>query len=136
MQSILFFLKKELPISQKLGIISCLPKCDKPRQYLKNWRPITLLNVLYKLVSGCISYRIKSTLDYIISDTQTGFLKGRYIGENTRIIYDLMSIIENENIPGLLVLIDFEKAFYSVSWSFIYKALEYFGFGNNIINWI
>lgn len=130
------FLKKELPISQRLGIISCLPKGDKPRQYLKNWRPITLLNVLYKLISGCISYRIKSTLDYIISDTQTGFLKGRYIGENTRIIYDLMSFTENENIPGLLVLIDFEKAFDSVSWSFIYKALEYFGFGNNIINWI
>lgn len=132
----LIFLKKELPISQRLGIISCLPKGDKPRQYLKNWRPITLLNVLYKLISGCISYRIKSTLDYIISDTQTGFLKGRYIGENTRIIYDLMSFTENENIPGLLVLIDFEKAFDSVSWSFIYKALEYFGFGNNIINWI
>lgn len=47
-----------------------------------------------------------------------------------------MSFTENENIPGLLVLIDFEKAFDSVSWSFIYKALEYFGFGNNIINWI
>lgn len=47
-----------------------------------------------------------------------------------------MSFTQNENIPGLLVLIDFEKTFDSVSWSFIYKAFEYFGFGNTIINWI
>lgn len=68
------FSKKELPISQRLGIISCLPKGDKPRQFLKNWRPITLLNVIYKLISGCPSSRIKSTLDYLISDTQSGAL--------------------------------------------------------------
>lgn len=55
------FFKKELPISQRLGVISCLPKGDKPRQFLKNWRPITLLNVLYKIISGCISLRIKKS---------------------------------------------------------------------------
>ena len=85
-------------------------------------RLITHLNVLYKLISGCISFRINSTLNYIISDTQTGFLKGRYIGENTRFTYDLMDYTDNENILSL-VLIDFEKAFDSMSWSFIYKVL-------------
>jgi hypothetical protein len=88
------FLQKQLSISQRLGIISCLPKGDKPRHFLKNWRPITLLNVFYKLVAGCISRRIKSTLDFLISDTQTGFMKGRYNGENTRYIYDLISYTE------------------------------------------
>ena len=130
------FRKGELPITQRLGIISCLPKGDKPRQFLKNWRPITLLNVLYKIISGCLSHRIKQVLDYIISDTQSGFLKGRYIGENTRFIYDIMAYTEKNNIPGLLVLIDFEKAFDSMSWSFIYKVLKYFGFGGNFIQWI
>ena len=123
------FLRKELPISQRLGIISCLPKGDKPRQFLKNWRPITLLNVLYKIISGCVSFRIRKVLDYLISDTQSGFIKGRYIGENTRFIFDLLSYTEFKNIPGLLVLIDFEKAFDSMSWSFIYQVLKYFGFG-------
>ena len=113
-----------------------MPKGDKPRQYLKNWRPITLLNVLYKIISGCVSLRIRSVLDDLISDTQSGFLKGRYIGENTRFIYDLMSYTELKNIPALLVLIDFEKAFDSMSWSFIYKVLNYFGFGGYIIQWI
>lgn len=114
----------------------CLPKGDKPRHFLNNWRPITLLNVFYKLISGCISRRIKTTLDSLISDTQTGFMKGRYIGENTRFIYDLMSHTEVNNLPGLLVLIDFEKAFDSVSWSFVYKVLHLFGFGKNLISWI
>ena len=95
------FENKELPVSQRLGVKSCLPKSDKPRQYLKNWRPITLLNVLYKIISGCISLRIRSVLDDLISDTQSGFLKGRYIGENTRFIYDLMSYTELNNIPAL-----------------------------------
>ena len=130
------FTKREFPISLRLGIISCLPKGDKPRQDLKNWRPITLLNVFYKLVSGCLSYRLKKVLNSIISETQSGFMKGRYIGENTRFIYDLMAYTEFKNIPGLLVLIDFEKAFDSISWSFIYKVLEYFGFGKKFIEWI
>lgn len=111
-------------------------KRDKPRQFLKNWRPITLLNVLYKIISGCLSFRIKQVLDIIISNTQSGFIKGRYIGENTRFVYDLMSYTEIHEIPGLLVLIDFEKAFDSMSWSFIYKVLSYFGFGEYIIQWI
>ena len=125
---------QQLPVSQRLEVISRLPKGDKPRQYLKNWRPITLLNVFYKSISGCISSRIKSTLDLLISSIQTGFIQDRYmyIGENTRFIYDLISYTELNNLPGLLVLIDFEKVFYSISWSFFFQALSYFGFGNNI----
>ena len=103
-------------ITQRLGIISCLPKGDKPRQFLNNWRPITLLNVFYKLISGCLSQRPKSTLNFLISETQSGFMKGRYIGENTRFIYGLMAYTESKNIPGLLMLIDFEKAFDSILW--------------------
>lgn len=47
-----------------------------------------------------------------------------------------MSYTEVKNIPGLLMLIDFEKAFDSISWSFIYKVLLVFGFGNHIIKWV
>lgn len=51
-------------------------------------------------------------------------MKGRYIGENTRFIYDPMSHTEVNNLPGLLVLIDFQKAFDYVSMSFVYKVLH------------
>ena len=130
------FSQNKLPISLRLGIISCIPKKDKPRHLIKNWRPITLLNVLYKIISGCVSKRIKTYLHSLISTTQTGFLSGRYIGENTRYIYDLMSYTENNNIPGLLMLLDFEKAFDTVAWSFLYKVLYFFGFGDNLIKWV
>lgn len=55
-------------------------------------------------------------------------MKCRYIGENARFIHDLMSYTEVNNLPGLLVFIDFEKAFDWVSWSFVYNVLHLFGF--------
>ena len=130
------FEKGELSISQKLGVISLLPKGDKPRQFLKNWRPISLLNVSYKILSGAIAGRIKSVLPNIIHENQKGFLSGRFIGENTRLMYDMIQICNEKNIPGLLLLIDFEKAFDSLSWKYLVKVMKFFNFGENIIRWI
>lgn len=56
--------------------------------------------------------------------------------ENTRIIYDLLQYTEESNIPGLLVSVDFEKAFDSIEWNFLWKTLESFNFGNSFIRWI
>ncbi len=126
--------KGELSITQKQGVISIIPKGDKPREFLKNWRPISLLNVSYKMLSGCIAQRIKKVLDGLIHENQKGFLKNRYIGENTRLVYDLMQLMEEKNLPGLLLLIDFEKAFDSVSWNFIDKTLAFFNFGPTLRN--
>ncbi|MCG7891056.1 MAG: reverse transcriptase family protein, partial [Candidatus Thiodiazotropha endolucinida] len=103
---------------------------------MKNWRPLTLLDVIYKIASGTIANRLKSVLDTLIDKDQTGFLKGRYIGENTRLIYDVMNYTEQNNIPGLLLLIDFEKAFDSVSWVFIQKVLKFLNFGPEFCRWI
>ena len=61
-------------------------KRNKPKQFIKNWRPITLLNVIYKIASGCIAERLKTVLTKLIPSDQTGFISGRYIGENTRLI--------------------------------------------------
>ena len=126
----------EFSVTQKQGIITCIPKEGKSKYFLKNWRPITLLNVAYKIGSGCIAKRIKNILDIIISPDQTGFIPGRYIGENTRLIYDIMQYTEENNIPGVLLMIDFEKAFDTVSWKFIHKCLEFFNFGPTIQSWI
>ena len=125
----------ELSVTQYQGVITCIPKEGKPKQFIKNWRPISLLNVSYKLVSACLARRIKTVLPLIIHDSQKGFMKGRYIGENIRLLYDTILLTEKENIPGLLLMIDFEKAFDSVSWVFIEKALKFFNFPNNIISW-
>lgn len=126
----------QLSVTQTQGLITCIPKEGKPKQFIKNWRPISLLNISYKIASACLANRFKSVLPKIIHSNQTGFLKGRYIGENIRLIYDTISYAEEHQIPGLLLMIDFEKAFDSVSWSFLQKALKLFNFGPDIRRWI
>ena len=118
--------KREFSPSLRTCIISCIPKGDKPREYLKNWRPISLLSIPYKIASLALANRLKTVLDTLISRSQSGFISGRFIGDSTRLIYDIMHYLESNNIQGLLMLIDFEKAFDFVSWSFLYSVLDFF----------
>ena len=126
----------QLSVTQRQGIITCIPKEDKPKQFLKNWRPISLLNTAYKIASACIANRIKGVLNKLIHSDQKGFMKGRYIGDNIRLIYDILEYTNSRNIPGLLLFIDFEKAFDSISWAFLNKTLNFFNFGDNIKKWV
>ena len=103
---------------------------------LKNWRPLTLLNTDYKIATKAIANRIKKFLHTIIDCSQTGFIKGRYIGENIRLIQETIEKLNNENQPGLLFFADFEKAFDSVSHEYILKCLKSFNFGTDIIKWV
>ena len=126
----------KLSVTQRQGVITCLPKANKSKHFLKNWRPISLLNIEYKIASSCIAERIKKVLPRIINKDQTGFVKGRYIGENIRLVYDVINYAEQYNKPGMILLVDFEKAFDSVSWTFIQKTLSFFNFGTSIKNWV
>ena len=132
----LSYQKKTLSVTLGQSIINCIPKGDKPRHFLKNWRPISLLCVLYKLISTVVANRLKTVLHYLIWESQCGFMQGRYIGEVTRLIYDIMNYTEKNKIDGLLMLIDSEKAFDSISWSFMFNVLEKLGFGQGFIEWI
>ena len=125
-----------LSITQRQGVITCIPKDGKNPQHLKNWRPISLLNVSYKIASSCICNRLKLFLPKIINSSQKSFLNGRNINDNLKLMYDVLLYTETEDIPGLLLLVDFHKAFDSVSWEFIDKTLAFFNFGVEIRKWI
>ena len=92
--------------------------------------------MIYKLASGVIANRLKGTLDSVISQCQTGFIGGRLISENTKLVYDIMHYTDMKQIPGLLMLIDFEKAFDALSWTFLYRVLNSFGYSKDFIKWI
>ena len=128
--------KRCLSISQRRGLITLLPKKNKPANLLKNWRPITLLNCDYKIAAKSIANRMKKFLPNIINDDQTGFLKNRFIGENIRLIESIINHTNMEQIPGLLLFVDFEKAFDSIEWSFIEKTLRHFNFGTSLVSWV
>ena len=111
------------------GIITCIPKQGKLRNDLKNWRPLTLLNTVYKFFSSMVSNRLKAVLPSIINEDQTGFISGRFIGENTRMVYDTIEYCEATNTKGLLIILDFSKAFDTIEWGFINDVLHLFNFG-------
>ena len=67
-------------------------------------------------MSKVIASRLKNVLPNIIHHNQTGFIKDRYIGETVRSIFDIMEFTLKENIPGLMIFLDFQKAFDSVQW--------------------
>ena len=118
------------------GIITCIPKQGKLRNDLKNWRPLTLLNSIYKFYSSIIANRLKTTLPSLINEDQTGFISGRFIGENTRMIYDSIDYCETFQQEGILIILDFSKAFDTIEWPFIEYCLKLFNFGEKFINYV
>ena len=70
-----------------------------------------MLNCDHKLAAKAIANRLKIFLPNLINNDQTGFIKGRFIGENIRLLESIISYVKEKNMPGLLLFLDFEKAF-------------------------
>ena len=118
--------KGEMGIDQRRGTIILLPKKGKDLKRVTNWRPITLLNVDYKIIVKAISTWLKVILHKLIHQDQRAFVPGRYIDENIINLYTILDKLEEENQAGLFVSTDFYKAFDSIEWSFMEKVIDYF----------
>ena len=118
-----------LSSEKRRAVLRLIPKKDKDITQLKNWRPISLLNTDYKLLTHVLANRMQDVLSEIISKDQSGYLKGRYIGLNIRTIIDIISNVEENKDSALLPFLDFEKAFDKINWTFILKTIDKFGFG-------
>ena len=86
----------------------------------------------YKIAANAIATRMESTLPFLIHTDQTGFIKGRYIGENIRLICDLLEQTKTDKSSGILLSIDFRKAFDTLEWPIMQKALETCNFGESL----
>ena len=128
-------LKKELSTSQRQAVIKLIEKKDKDKRFIKNWRPISLLNVDYKIISKALASRLKKVLPNLISPQQTAYVENRFIGESGRLIADIIEITDILNKEGFLVTMDIEKAFDSLDHTFLISVLKKFGFGNDFVNW-
>lgn len=114
---------------QRRGVITLIPKKDCDRRELSSWRPITLLNTDYKVLTKALALRLQSCVKEVISVDQTGFLSGRFIGMNVRTIQDALDHSQEAQEEGFVFACDFQKAFDTVNWKLIQRALEWFGFG-------
>jgi len=118
----------------KQGLITLIPKQGKDKRYINNLRPITLLNTDYKLFSHVIADRLRNGLADVISDTQSGFLRDRSIHNNIRLALDLLDYKHLIKDDGIILFLDFYKAFDMVEHRFLLRTLECFGFGNKFID--
>ena len=128
--------KGHMPRDMKASITVLIPKRGKDRRRIENLRPISLLNVLYKLITKAIALRVRNVIKNLIHDDQTGFIQGRYIGENVRLILDLIQRCNEDKISAMLLACDMQKAYDSVRWSFLKDIIRRNGFGPNFQKWI
>ena len=127
---------KKLITSQQQAVIKLIEKKDKDKRFIKNWRPISLLNVDYKIISKVFALRVKNVLSDLISSQQTAYIPFRCISESGRLISDVIEMADLLKLRGYLVTIDIEKAFDSLDHNFLEAVLKKQGFGPYFIDWI
>ena len=123
-----------LSISQRQAVIKLIVKKDRDKRFVKNWRPISLVNVDTKILSKSLAEKLKSALPELISSNQTAYVKNRCISESGRLISDVIEMCDILDISGYLVTMDIEKAFDSLDHDFLLFVLKKFGFGENFIH--
>ena len=114
-------------------MITLIEKKDRDKRILKNWRPISLINVHVKIASKALALRARNVMHELVYSDQTAYVKDRYIGESIRIIDDILEYNECNEVPGILFSADFEEAFNSIDHTFILVVLEKYRFGPDFI---
>ncbi|RVW47728.1 Transposon TX1 uncharacterized 149 kDa protein [Vitis vinifera] len=114
----------------------CGDKAPGGAEDLKDFRPISLVGSVYKLLAKVLANRLKTVIGEVISDSQHAFVHGRQIFDAVLLANEALDSRLKDNIPGLLLKMDIEKAFDHVNWNFLMEVMSKMGFGHRWINWI
>lgn len=125
-----------LPLTLRQATISLILKKGKDPLSCSNYRPISLLCVDVKILAKMLSKRLEDILPSIVSDDQTGFVKGRHSFHNIRRLFDILYSPSTSKSPELVISMDAEKAFDRVEWPYLFYSLKKFGFGSKFMSWI
>jgi exonuclease III len=112
-----------------------IPKSNHPKQF-KDFRPISLCNLCYKLISKIIANRIRPILSKALSEEQLGFLKGRQILDVVGVAQECIHTLNSKKQQAILLKLDLKQAFDCVNWNFLHLILLQSGFGVATTNWI
>jgi len=122
-----------LPLGMNRGSIILLHK-GGPREELSNWRPISLLNVAYKILAKALQMRLQPILVEVISTDQSAFIPTRYILDNILLLQETISWAKESKQDAILLKLDFKKAYDTVHLPFLFRTLETMGVPQGFVN--
>lgn len=124
-----------MPKGFNSSFISLIPKKDKPQQ-VTDFRPISLINYTSKLFTKILSTRLSGVVNKLVGGSQYGFIKGKQASDSILIVSEVFQGIWANKVEGVVLKLDFEKAFDTVNWSFLFELMEKIGFGKKWVSWI
>ncbi|KAL6586072.1 hypothetical protein OROMI_002716 [Orobanche minor] len=129
-----FFSGSPMPRAFTTTTISLIPKNNNPQSW-KDFRPISLYNSTYKIISKILSKRLASILPSFINSAQSGFIKGRNITDNILTAHEVTHDI-SQSMTNTIIKLDMEKAYDRINWNFIFQVMTRFGFSVVWVNFI
>jgi len=126
----------ETSVSQRNSVITLLEKKGKDRSIIENLRPISLSNCDIKICTKAIALRTNLILHKLVDKTQTGYVPGRQVTDNNRLIEEIIDMAHDKNELYYLVTLDARKAFDSVDHQYLLDILKVYNFPQEYIKWI
>ena len=130
------FHKEKLDVYRlNYGVITLLPKVQDASR-IQQYRPICLLNCLYKWITKVLTIRLELLADKLILKTQSAFLKERNIMNGIMALHEILHETKRKNEVEVVLKLDFEKAYDKVNWNFMFECLSQWGFCATWCDWI
>jgi hypothetical protein len=117
------------------AMLTLIPKVEEAKE-MNNFRPISLINCSFKIFSKVLTNRLEKVTQRLISENRSAFIHGRYILESVVIAHELVHHGHKNGDPGVIIKLDYEKAYDRVSWNFLFEVLESRGFDRKWIEWM
>ena len=120
----IFFFDQKLELKRiNYGTITLLPKIKEANK-IQQYRPICLLNVVYKIFTKVLILRLETIMGKIINKSQNAFIKGRNIMDGIMSLHEILQDTTAKKENGLVLKLDFEKAYDKINWTFLRRCFE------------
>lgn len=117
------------------SIICLIPK-EKDATLITKFRPISLVNCSFKIISKILTFRLETLMSRLIDSSQAAFIKHRNILDNVILSQEILHHCHSTNESGVVIKVDFEKAYDKINWAYLLDILESRGFGTKWLKWI